>query len=1015
MTDPTRTQPAADPDATASAGDRTADLDATASADGSTADRTTPPDGPSPAPSAPPGFDLLGEIGRGGMGVVYRARDLELDREVAVKVLLPRYGVGSTTARRFVGEAHVTAQLQHPGVPPVYRVGELPDGRPFLAMKLIKGDTLDALLKAGGPGSARWLGTFEGVCQAVGYAHAHGVIHRDLKPANVMVGAFGEVQVMDWGLAKVLVSGAPHEPRTSSRAGFDRAGPSGAGTATRTAEPRTPDAAPLDGDPTRVTPPRDADPWTQYGSVLGTPAFMAPEQASGDLARVDRRTDVFGLGAVLCALLTGRPPFVGDTAENTRQKAARADLADAFARLEPCGAEPDLVALCKRCLSADPADRPADATEVATAVAALRAAADDRARQAEIDREKAEVESREQRKRRRVVQRAGGAIAAVLLAGLGTSLWLLNRATAAEGQARANETQMRDERDAKADALQTAERNLGYSRESNKILGSVFESLDPKASYETIADLRAALTKNLRKAVSDLDEAAVGDPRVVAELQHTLGVSLLALGEAELATAVLQKCRDTRTAVLEPDDPDTINAINNLAVGHQYAGRFDRALPLFEDALRRCERRYGADHTQTVRQQAAVAQCYHQAGQIDRAVPLYEEVYPKLKAALGPDDADTLTGLGNLAAGYFSQGKYDRAVPRFEEAYRRSEAALGANHPDTLRNLSNLAAGYEAVGRTPEALPLYEKALERKKARLGADHPDTLLAVTGLANGYRSTGRIDRAVQLYEEALAGTLARQGPGHPDTLACQASLAAGYWSQKRLDKSVPLYEQAHAGYVRRFGRGHTEALHAAANLGVNYRDAGRLDEAVPLLTEAFAQVKKYPFLWFAGPSLLETYRRAGRSADAADLAPAVVDAARTTLPKGSPRLATQLTNCGRALAEAGRFAPAEELYREALAVRQKHEPDAWTTFDTMSTLGGALLGQQKYADAEPMLAQGYEGMKAREKTIPPTGATRIPESLDRLIALYTVTNKPHEVAKYRGLRAKYRETLPPPRKG
>jgi serine/threonine protein kinase len=144
------------------------------------------------------------------MGVVYRARDLALDREVAVKVLQQRYEPGSSTAARFVEEARITAQLQHPGIPAVYQVGTLPDSRPFLAMKLIKGQTLDTLLKAKAPIDR--LAVVEAVAQAVGYAHAHGVLHRDLKPANVMVGSFGEVQVMDWGLAKVLGGRAAHGP-----------------------------------------------------------------------------------------------------------------------------------------------------------------------------------------------------------------------------------------------------------------------------------------------------------------------------------------------------------------------------------------------------------------------------------------------------------------------------------------------------------------------------------------------------------------------------------------------------------------------------------------------------------------------------------------------------------------------------------------------------------------------------------------------------------------------------------
>jgi serine/threonine protein kinase len=150
-------------------------------------------------PSGPSGYELLDEIGRGGMGIVYRGRDVALSRDVAVKLLQDRYALTSLVARRFVDEAKITGQLQHPGIPPVHEVGELPDGRPFLVMKLIKGRTLADLIADGSENRGSLIAVFEQVCQAVAYAHNHGVVHRDLKPANVMVGAFGEVQVMDWG------------------------------------------------------------------------------------------------------------------------------------------------------------------------------------------------------------------------------------------------------------------------------------------------------------------------------------------------------------------------------------------------------------------------------------------------------------------------------------------------------------------------------------------------------------------------------------------------------------------------------------------------------------------------------------------------------------------------------------------------------------------------------------------------------------------------------------------------
>jgi predicted ribosomally synthesized peptide with SipW-like signal peptide len=339
------------------------------------------------------------------MGVVYRAHDPSVGRDVAVKVLHDNLRGQPEAVRRFLDEAQITGRLQHPGVPAVFEIGELQDRSPFLAMKLIEGRTLADLIEGPDPDRGRLLAPFEHICQAVAYAHSKGVIHRDLKPSNVMVGAFGEVQVMDWGLAKALATGpraaAPAHPGETAR--LESVIETG----------RAPDPGAL----------------TQAGSVLGTPAFMPPEQAGGAVGRVDERADVFGLGALLCAILTGVPPYRAATAEAVQLMAVRGQTAGAFARLDGCGADPALIALCKRCLAAERADRPSDAGEVARAVADLRAEAEERARRAELNRVRAEGAAAEQRKRRRVQSALAGALGLLLAVG-GAFAWWQDRQTA---------------------------------------------------------------------------------------------------------------------------------------------------------------------------------------------------------------------------------------------------------------------------------------------------------------------------------------------------------------------------------------------------------------------------------------------------------------------------------------------------------------------------------------------------------------------------------------------------------
>jgi serine/threonine protein kinase len=281
------------------------------------------------------------------MGIVFRPREPLLDREVAVKVLQDHLRGDAHAVERFRTEARVTAQLQHPGVPPVFEVGELADGSPYLVMKLIRGLTLAELLADRAHAAAelpRFFNWFELVCQAVAYAHHKGVVHRDLKPANVMVGAFGEVQVMDWGLAKVLA-------------------PDGAGGSSPAHLVQSP-------------MPSNA---TCHGGLLGTPAYMAPEQARGEPA--DTRTDVFALGAILFEILTGQKVYGVATGDAVLHRAAREQF-ETSGPLRSSPADPELSAICRRCLEAKPDRRYPDAEEVAHAVGAYRSGLEDRLRAA---------------------------------------------------------------------------------------------------------------------------------------------------------------------------------------------------------------------------------------------------------------------------------------------------------------------------------------------------------------------------------------------------------------------------------------------------------------------------------------------------------------------------------------------------------------------------------------------------------------------------------------------------------
>ncbi len=255
------------------------------------------------------GYTLVEFLARGGMGAVYLANDEKLNRRVALKILETEDPHG-TLANRLAREAQVLAQLEHPGIVPVHDAGTLEDGRVYYAMKFVQGSRLDSFLANGASLSER-MRLFLRICDAVSFAHSRGIIHRDLKPANIMIGAFGEVLVMDWGLAKILSRNL--NPTTSS---------------TVTEMP----VAVTDGTP--LSPTRsEITEVTGDGIVLGTPGYMSPEQAGGNAANLDERSDVFSLGKLLAFMVS----------ESASRKPTKSDRA--------------LRAMCEKASSRNPADR----------------------------------------------------------------------------------------------------------------------------------------------------------------------------------------------------------------------------------------------------------------------------------------------------------------------------------------------------------------------------------------------------------------------------------------------------------------------------------------------------------------------------------------------------------------------------------------------------------------------------------------------------------------------------------
>jgi tetratricopeptide (TPR) repeat protein len=642
-------------------------------------------------------------------------------------------------------------------------------------MKLVEGRTLSALLRDRSDPAhnlPRFVAIFEQVCQAVAYAHSRGVIHRDLKPHNIMVGAFGEVQVMDWGLAKV-VGEKPvlPEPKLATIV------PTGSGNTTHD----------------HLSAGTDTD-HTAPGSVLGTPAYMAPEQARGE--SVNQRADVFGLGAILCEILTGQPPYTGANARAVMILATNADLEPAFARLDACYADPELLALCRRCLSADFSTRPADAAEVAVAVGTIRAAAEEGARRAELERAAAEAQAAEQRRKRRWQLAVGACVVLLAATGGGIAWWQDRQAN----ERRTVEARLAGERD--------TERRLKAEQAQKGVQAAIQLATDLRKQYrfseakfalaqpESLANgSEADLADRVRLALVDLEFVMALDTIRYEKFVFTQtdGTSRGAAPAIQLAplkyrAAFLEHGYDIATtepqalagriaestivqelvsalddwAMFEPD-PTIRNYVRRVARLAQPGVWTDRLRDDITLTDRTVVEKLVAEYNPAQQSPATTAVLAVIMGSIHRMDPTpilasarlqypedfelafllgwYAQTNPARQLAsyeaartLRPTNVAALTGLGQSLQ---ALGDKARAVAVLQEAVKLAPLNATVHY--------NLASALRAVGRVPEALHA-----NREAVRLAPDDP---IARNNLGFALQASGDLDEAAAEFQTAL----------------------------------------------------------------------------------------------------------------------------------------------------------------------------------------------------------------------------------------------------------------------
>jgi serine/threonine-protein kinase len=857
-------------------------------------------------------YTIEGEIARGGMGVVFRASDPDFGRTLAVKVLLDHRREDEAACRRFLDEARLCGQLQHPGIPPVHEMGTLPDGRPFFAMKLVKGDTLAALLDRRASTSEdlpRFLAIFEQVCQTVAYAHSRGVLHRDLKPSNVMVGAFGEVQVMDWGLAKLL-----REP--ADAAGTDAVE---ASTLYTTRQP---------GSPEETAP----------GSILGTPAFMPPEQARGQTSHLDPRADVFALGGILCVILTGRPPYGGGGP--VLKQAQEGDLTQVRTRLTGSGADEELVRLALACLEFEPAKRPRDAGTVAEAVAAHRAAVEERARKAELERAAAEARAEEAKAKVRAEQRSrrltAGLAAVVLLsvlAGGGVWLWLVQERANREWE----ELARRGDAEQSANlALGKAEQLTGQAGESRpetvadaeqavllwqqaeglveQAEGVLASALGGEAARDRLAERRQQVAAGLRQAeavrdqarkeaklLADLDQARDLEPnaqsfdfdyksatRAYEEAVAAYGLDVLAPAPEAVAAVIKKQRPAVRLALIVALEDWAFCAGDRASHLRRVADLAD------EDAWRR---RYRAAVTRgdvgALKRLATEAR-----GQSLPAVSVELLSVALARRGALAEAADLLREARirhpsefwfhfNLAS-YLSGNPFHPDPGTLDEQLGCCWTAV-ALRPNSAGAHNSLGNALSAKGRLDEAIAAYRKAV--------ALNPRYALAHMNLGGALSQKGQLDDGIACYRKAIAFA-----PGLPFV---HYNFGNALGTAGRMDEAIAEYRKAIA-VAPEFAQAHT-------NLGLALFNKGQVDEAIAHYRKAIA----------ANPRLFQARYNLGNALMATYQPDEAITEYREALAI-NPRDPDAHGALGEALLRYGRFAEARDATRRALDLLAERDP-------------------------------------------------------------------------------------------
>ncbi len=864
-------------------------------------------------------YRILRLLGEGGMGAVYEAEQDLPHRTVALKLIRTGYA-SAEMLRRFENEAQALGRLQHPGIAQIYEAGRA-GNQPYFAMELVHGETLLAYCEHRKPSTRQRLELVARICDAVQHAHQRGLIHRDLKPANILVEESGQPRILDFGVARLTDSDA-HATRQ-----------------------------------------------TDIGQLVGTLAYMSPEQVLGDPEEIDTRSDVYALGVILYELLAGKGPYVIGRQLHEVVRTIREEEPSALSSVNR-SYRGDIETVVGKALEKDKTRRYGSAAELA---ADLRRHLHDEPITARPPSTTYQIRKFARRNKALVVGVA--AVFVVLAAGVVASTWEAVQARRAEARAK-QETAIAQ---AVNDFLQKD--LLGQASAYNQ------SKPDPNITVRTVLD----------QAAQRIQGKFEKQPEVEAAIRNTIGTTYTDLGLYPEAATQLEAAVDLRRRVLGREHPETLRSMNDLTLVYMDEGsKFPQAEELDKQTLEIRRRVLGPEHPDTLTSMSNLATVYYQEGKYPQAEALHSQALEIRRRVLGPEHPDTLSSMNNLANVYYHEGKDAQAEALHSQVLDIRRRVLGPEHPYTLRSMNDLAIIYGDEGKFAQAEALFSQVMKIDRRALGPRHPETLRSMSNLANAYEYDGKYAQAEALDRQLLEI--------EPERLDAAETLASVYEDEGKYAQAEALLSRAIEIGRRVFGPEHPNTLTDMNHLAAVYGEEGKYAPAEALFGRTLEMVRRVRGAEHVGTfetisGLASLYQREGKYALAATSAAQALAGLRHALGSESPdTIAAAEADLALAYVSEGKFAQSEPLAREALEAEKKVQPDDWQRYRAASLLGESLAGEKKHAEAEPLLLEGCQGMLARKDRITVPDRYHLDLAHRWLIQLYQAWGKPGKAAEW-----------------